>query len=113
VADHKRGSSLQTDASVETDATVGSRVRHERKEQGITQLALAKRVGRTPQALSDLERHGRYLAAYELLARIAVALNLSADYLLGLTVGQKASIERERNTETLRCPETGSNPAKA
>lgn len=53
-------------------STLGSIVRDRRRRAGLTQLALAERVGTTQAAISKLET-GRTLPGLELVARIADA----------------------------------------
>jgi len=52
---------------------IGLRVREARKAAGLTQVALAERLGRTVESISNLER-GKSLPSLEGLAAIADAL---------------------------------------
>lgn len=63
--------------------TVGQRIARLRKEQGYTQQELADRIGITQTSVSDYET-GRLRLNDELIVRFALALNVSADIILGL-----------------------------
>ncbi len=53
------------------------------KYSQITQSELAKKVGVSKQSISDF-KNGRSFPSIQTLALICVALDVSADYLLGL-----------------------------
>ena len=72
--------SLQ-DVSVEY-TTFGKRLRHIRKERGMTQDDFAKLLGTSKQILSRYEREDRS-PRIEVVRKYAEALKVSADYLLG------------------------------
>lgn len=61
---------------------VGERIREERNNAGWTQTALAKRADITPSALSQIESGDRFPSTL-LLTKVAKALSVSIDYLLG------------------------------
>jgi transcriptional regulator with XRE-family HTH domain len=63
--------------------TIGERIRELRlSKQNYTQIKLAKDAGLTPAAISQYESNVRKPNA-DALQKIAAALNVSADYLLG------------------------------
>lgn len=64
--------------------TLGQRISRLRKEKGFTQVNLAKKIGITQVLISDYERD-RTRPHYEMIIRIAIALNTTTDELLGLT----------------------------
>jgi putative transcriptional regulator len=61
--------------------SIGENVKRIRKEQRYTQTEIARRCGVTPAAISGLE-HGDFTPSASLLARLARALDVSADELL-------------------------------
>lgn len=64
---------------------VGSRVRHIRRAQDLTQKALAAKAQLNVITISRLE-NGTAKAVYaDTVAALALALRISANYLLGLT----------------------------
>jgi len=63
---------------------IGDRIKLKRKENKITQSELGKKVNASPQVVSNWER-GYTDPNYDDVARLAEALNCSADYLLGKT----------------------------
>lgn len=56
------------------------------KNEKINQTELAKQLNVSKQAITNLKR-GSSLPSLELLCRIAIALDTTADYLLGLENG--------------------------
>jgi transcriptional regulator with XRE-family HTH domain len=62
---------------------MGQRIRYVRLRRGITQMWLAERVEVSKQAMYAIEA-GRSEAKARHVKRIAKALRVSADYLLGL-----------------------------
>jgi len=54
---------------------LGSRVRAARRRVGLTQEALAARVGKTPESVSNIER-GQQLPMLDTLAALAAALDV-------------------------------------
>ena len=63
---------------------MGQRIKTTRKSQHITQEQLAKSVGLSASFLGHIER-GTRIASIESLVALCKALNVSADYLLGLS----------------------------
>ena len=61
--------------------SIGARVRHHRKQNGLSQEKLAERVGRSRVSISRIERGEKALSLEGLLS-IANALSVSADDLL-------------------------------
>ena len=67
-----------------TAADIGKRIKHIRTLRGMSQLELAKRAGTHQSNLSGWERGRRDIFAWT-LARLAMTLGVSTDYLLCLT----------------------------
>ncbi|MBA7698280.1 hypothetical protein ES703_106957 [subsurface metagenome] len=63
--------------------TIGQRIARFRKEIGCSQRELAKKIGITNYLVSDYET-GRLHLNDEMVARFAIALEVSADEILGL-----------------------------
>jgi transcriptional regulator with XRE-family HTH domain len=61
---------------------VGKRVRALRKSRGLTQVVLAKRVGVSQPAISDIERGDTTAMLGPTLSELAKALGTNADWLL-------------------------------
>jgi transcriptional regulator with XRE-family HTH domain len=72
--------------------TIGSRVRLLRKKQGLTQAALAQRVGITQGSLSLIENNQTEMPAGETLAGLCQALRTTPDFLVA-GAGDPDSIE--------------------
>ena len=71
-----------------TDAeTLGQRLARLRKERGFTQVELAEKAGTIQAVISDYER-GRVRPHPAMLGRLAQALGVTADALLGLAAAQ-------------------------
>lgn len=83
-----RRSRLHLPPVLEGQETIGRRLARIRKEQGYTQVELAKRIGIIQALVSDYERDKLRLNA-EMLVRFSQALNVSADEILGLNVGKR------------------------
>lgn len=66
-----------------TDETIGQRIARYRKLRGWTQKQLADRIGIARILISDYER-GRIRLYDEMVARVAKALRISTDELLGV-----------------------------
>lgn len=60
---------------------VGDRIKRRRKAAGLTQEALAERIGLSKNHLSNIER-GRYLPTIETMLLICDALGQTPDYYL-------------------------------
>jgi transcriptional regulator with XRE-family HTH domain len=65
------------------EETIGQRIAGLRKERGYTQQELAEHIGLIQSLVSDYER-GKLRLNAEMLARFAIALEVSADEILGL-----------------------------
>ena len=65
-------------------STLGERLSAVRERRGLTQGEVARRVRLPQQAISRLERGERSHVRSDVLARLAIALDVSADMLLGL-----------------------------
>ena len=70
--------------SVPTAQQIGKRIRDIRLEKKMSQLELAKQAGTHQSNLSGWERGKRDIFAWS-LARLAMVLEVSTDYLLCLT----------------------------
>jgi len=66
------------------DETIGKRIARTRKEKGFTQKSLAEKIGITRSRLSNYEIDRIHLND-DMLIRFAIALNVSLDYLVGLS----------------------------
>lgn len=73
--------------------TMGQRLTRLRKERGYTQVELAQKVGIIQAIISDYERDQLRMHA-EMVARFALALDVSADILLGLEAPSKSAKKR-------------------
>lgn len=65
--------------------TFGDRIRAARHKAGLSQEALGERLGITRAAMNQIENGTRRDTAATLLRDLAVALGVSADYLVGHT----------------------------
>lgn len=63
---------------------MGHKIKRARKAQRITQTDLSQQIGLSPSFIGQIER-GEKAASLETLESICKALNVSADYLLGLS----------------------------
>lgn len=63
---------------------MGWKMRNIRKVLGVTRTELAQQCGVKKRTIKQIE-HGRLIMSAELLARVSMALGVSADYLLGLS----------------------------
>jgi transcriptional regulator with XRE-family HTH domain len=70
--------------------TIGERVKAAREQRGIKQAELARRLGCSVNALSMLEHNTIGDPRASRIIGIAEALQVSADYLLGLQEAQAA-----------------------
>lgn len=64
--------------------TIGARVAQIRKERGLTQAELAEKIGIIQALISDYER-GKLRLYDDIIIRLATALNVSTDTLLGVS----------------------------
>jgi transcriptional regulator with XRE-family HTH domain len=69
--------------------TIGQRISRLRKEKGLSQVELAQKIGLIQALVSEYERD-KIRPHYEMVIRFALALEISADELLGLTPPKKA-----------------------
>lgn len=81
-------------------AILGERLAATRTQKGLTQEELAQRARLPRQAVSRLERGERDHIRSDVLIRLAQALEVSADYLLGLTadIPQAPRVSTPRTT---------------
>ncbi len=70
------------------DETFGQRLARLRKEKGYTQAELASKMGLVQALISEYERD-RLRLHHEMVARFALALEVSADELLGLNAPKR------------------------
>jgi len=78
------------------DLTVfGERLRTARKQHELSQAQLGERVGADAPWISNLEKGRQSGLAANTVYRLAQALHVSADYLLGLT-DNPAPVKRQR-----------------
>ena len=74
------------------DNTIGKRIARLRKEKGFTQKELAEKIGINRSLMCDYEI-GRIRIYSEMIARIAIALNVSTDNILGVkNIGNNKNI---------------------
>mgnify|MGYP002781179288 CR=1 FL=1 len=73
-----------------TDETFGQRLARLRKERSMTQVQLAKKTGLTQGLITDYES-GKLRLHADLVCRLALALGVSADELLGLKSSRPAA----------------------
>lgn len=74
---------------------LGERVRRRRMQLGLSQTDFAKQAGIPVPRLSSIE-HGHQSIYIERLVELAKALNVSADYLLGLSEDPNPRRQRHR-----------------
>ena len=65
------------------EETTGQRISRIRKQNGLTQRALAEKIGINQALITDYER-GKLRLHAEMLARFAIALGVSTDEIIGL-----------------------------
>ena len=70
---------------------LGERLRAVRESRGLTQEEVALRAHLPRPAISRLERGERTHVRSDVLGRLAIALTVSADYLLGLDTPEHAT----------------------
>jgi transcriptional regulator with XRE-family HTH domain len=83
--------------------TVGQRIARFRKKRGLTQAQLGKSIGIAQRLVSDYET-GRARLFDEMVARVALALRVSTDELLGIKdshVEPQASVRVMRRIQQL------------
>lgn len=74
-----------------TEETFGARLSRLRKERGMTQVELAKKIGLTQGLITNYES-GRLRLNADLICRFSQALGVSADELLGLKSSRSAAV---------------------
>jgi transcriptional regulator with XRE-family HTH domain len=79
----------------------GQRLVRRRKERGLTQVELAERVGLLQGLVSDYE-HDKLRPYADLIARFAVALEVSADELLGIRAPKRKDSAAPASRRVLR-----------
>ncbi len=84
--------SSPTEIAADTQ-TIASRLVALRKLRGLTQVELAEKIGVSRNLLSNYEQ-GRTHLTDETIIRIALALKVSSDELLGLKNGQNTDAEK-------------------
>ncbi len=67
---------------------LSDRIREQRKQMGITQGELAKRIGGGIKTINDYERGARQ-PSYERLLMLARLFGVSTDYLLGVNTDRQ------------------------
>ncbi len=67
------------------DEKLNQRIARLRKERGLTQVELSKKIGITRELVSDYER-GKIRPHYEMIVRFALAFEITTDELLGLKI---------------------------
>ncbi len=70
--------------------SIGQRIARLRKEKGFTQAQLAEQMGLVQALISEYER-GKIRLYDEMIARFAIALDVSADILIGLKQSKSKS----------------------
>ena len=76
--------------------TLGQRIRRLREGQGLSQVALARRLDASTNAINLLERDRIQDPHWQRLIAIAVILGVSLDYLAGLTEDPTPAPKRPR-----------------
>lgn len=79
---------------------IGKRIAQVREEKGLTQSALAREMGVSQSAVSQIEA-GERNPSYEMLRHIAAALHVSVPHLVGASV-EKLSAEEETHFRQYR-----------
>jgi transcriptional regulator with XRE-family HTH domain len=77
----------RSEAEKRADTALGKRLARLRKERGYTQVELAEKTGVVQVIISDYER-GKLRPHPDMIVRLAKAMQISADELLGLSAPQ-------------------------
>lgn len=77
---------------------LGSRVKAERKRQGLTLEVLSERIGISRNFLWEIEA-GRKAPALTTLYNLSISLNVSIDYLMGVTEENRHIISNDTLSE--------------
>ncbi len=80
---------------------MNGRIRELRRERGLTQAALAQRLGISPSAVGMYEQ-GRREPDHEVLRKMAAVFGCSIDYLVGRTDGQEVGQMIDRFAQVLQ-----------
>ncbi|MGN1318666.1 MAG: helix-turn-helix domain-containing protein, partial [Lachnospirales bacterium] len=75
----------------EVNLVLGENIKNIRKKNSITREYLAELIGVSPRFLADVEG-GKVGVSISTLKKICKALNVSSDYLLGLTFSDEREI---------------------
>src|SRR5262245_27897311 len=96
-------------------STLGEQLIAARERRGLTQEEVALRAQLPRQAISRLERGERSHVRSDVLGRLAIALEVSADFLLGIDApAQKTSREPATSTgKSSKGQRQAKRPAKA
>jgi len=87
-----------------TVSTLGERLSTVRERRGFTQVEVARRIRLPQQAISRLERGEWQHVRSDVLARLAIALDVSADVLLGLrNIADEADITQPAPPQPAKC----------
>jgi transcriptional regulator with XRE-family HTH domain len=81
--------------------TLGQRLSRMRKERGYTQAELAEKIGLIRYLISDYERDKRR-PNYEMIIRLALALEVTTDELLGLKQSKSKGNKKSPSLKILR-----------
>ena len=84
---------------------IGKRIAEIREQAGLTQSALARSMGTSQSAISQIEAGARN-PSYEMLRQIADALGVSTPYLVGAEVTQLSPEEEAHYRQYRGLPET-------
>ena len=76
------------------NVTLGSRIKQLRKERGYTREAFAEKIDVSSRFLADLES-GKVGVSISTLKQIALEMNVSSDFLIGITVSENYNPEKE------------------
>jgi len=74
---------VQSDQSEASGALIGARIKKYRLARGFSQAQLAEKIGLSREAITAYES-GRMRLLDDMIAKLALALSISADELLGL-----------------------------
>ncbi len=85
---------------MDTYKALGKRIREKRINLGMTQAKLSELCNRTPALIGIIERNDKH-TSIETLVRIANALNVSADYLLGDNINYRNTDYITKSSELL------------
>ena len=84
--------------------TFGERLRHARQVRELTQTELGAKIGTNRAAICKMEK-GHRKPSFETLRRLTKSLNVTADYLLDLTLAEDTAAHsghRARGVESSR-----------